>query len=137
MQQNKWNELVGKKYVDLADSGDLVMEVYAVDPDFEDVILVRPVNPDYRRAWQRSGTLIASLVIAHEERKQKILEVLGKHPYLAIWVIADLVGVDLLEFGGVGLGDTAWTAAIDSLVEEGKIEELKDLSYRYRLVRKG
>lgn len=63
-----------------------------------------------------------------------IIGVLRKEHYLAVWSIADRLGVDRAEFGGCGLS-SKWADAIDQLVADGVIEEVPDLGCRYSLVK--
>ncbi|MCB1714254.1 MAG: hypothetical protein KDK05_03870 [Candidatus Competibacteraceae bacterium] len=65
-------------------------------------------------------------------RRYAIIGVLSQHRYMAVWHIAETLGVDLIEFGGCGTSGV-WSSTIDTLVAEGIIEEVPDLGCRYRL----
>lgn len=58
-------ELIGKRYIDQADSGDLVMEIMAVDSlSPNGWMIVKPVGLD--RCWQRPPSVLVPLVAAYE-----------------------------------------------------------------------
>lgn len=77
MQANRTNteelatQLLDRRYVDPHDSGDLVMEVWALDAlSPATVIYVRPVlYPD--RVWWRSAASVWPLVLQYEAQNQQ------------------------------------------------------------------
>lgn len=65
------DDLIGKRYIDLHDSGDQVMAVAIVDAiDPDRVVWVHPV--DYpQRSWWRNAALLRPLIAAYEFENHK------------------------------------------------------------------
>lgn len=59
----------------------------------------------------------------------------GRGSYLADWNIAEAmrsIGYDIVSFGS-SIPPTEYDEALQSLVEDGSVEELSDLPHRYQL----
>jgi hypothetical protein len=63
-------DLIGKRYIDQADSGDLIMEVFAIDAvDPHNAVCVHPISIITERAWWRSADRVRELVAATDLTK--------------------------------------------------------------------